>query len=290
MHHFRRERPRLAELEVYTIGDNVVNLTQRIRNRDVSIFANLLLSLVTDGFFRSFFPLRVYDQVRNRNQLQVDLGARFWLDRVRLVSAEGPLSAYQLRLSDGRLDPDGSLLWEALEERQNRESFLQLEEQFPLREVRYLELRRLELVGRVSEAGNLSEIQAYGEGYVSKVELESPIIRLGRSRILSAVEWDGDQPPGTQLEIRTRSGDDIIEERHYFDVVGARDQPRRVGVHPLRAKPRRGGSRGNTRVGMEQLERGLSNVGGAIQVAKPPALRPSANTALDPRTVAYGAD
>ena len=57
MRYFRRERPRLAELEVYTIGDNVVNLTQRIRNRDVSIFDNLLLSLVTDGFFRSFFTL-----------------------------------------------------------------------------------------------------------------------------------------------------------------------------------------------------------------------------------------
>ena len=72
--YFRREQPRLAELEVYTIGDNVVNLTQRIRNRDVSIFDNLLLSLVTDGFFRSFFPLRVYDRVRDRNQLVVDLG------------------------------------------------------------------------------------------------------------------------------------------------------------------------------------------------------------------------
>ena len=220
--HFRRERPRLAELEVYTLGDNVVNLTQRLRNRDVTIFDNLLLALATDGFFRSFFPLRIYDPVSDRNQLIVDLGARFWLDRVRLVSAEGPLSAYQLRISDGSLDPDGSLLWEALAERQNRESFLQLEEQFPLREVRYLELRRLALVvaGEHTETGNLSEIQAYGEGYVSEVSLESPIIHLGRSRIFSAVEWDGDQPPGTQLEIRTRSGDDIIEERHYFDAVG----------------------------------------------------------------------
>ena len=218
--YFRRERPRLAELEVYTIGDNVVNLTQRLRNRDVSIFDNILLSLATDGLFRSFYPLRIYDSVRDRNQLLVDLGARFWLDRVRLVTAEGPLNAYQLRISDGSLDPDGSLLWEALEERQNRESFLQLEEQFPLREVRYLELRRLELVGELSETGNLSEIQAYGEGYVSDVALESPVIRLGRPRIFSAVEWDGDQPPGTQLEIRTRSGDEVIEERRYFDVVG----------------------------------------------------------------------
>ena len=220
--YFRRERPRLAELEVYTLGDNVVNLTQRIRNRNVTIFDNLLLALATDGLFRSFYPLRIYDSVRDRNQLIVDLGAQFWLDRVRLVSAEGPLSAYQLRISDGSLDPDGSLLWEALEERQNRESFLQLEEQFPLREVRYLELRRLELVlvGERTETGNLSEFQAYGEGYVSKVALESPVIHLGRSRIFSAVEWDGDQPPSTQLEIRTRSGDEVIEERRYFDAVG----------------------------------------------------------------------
>ena len=220
--YFRRERPRLAELEVYTLGDNVVTLTQRLRNRNVSIFENILLELATDGLFRSFYPLRIYDSVLDRNQLLVDLGARFWLDRVRLVSAEGPLSAYQLRISDGSLDPDGSLLWEALAERQNRESFLQLEEEFPLREVRYLELKRLELVivGEHTEAGNLSEIQAYGEGYVSEVGLESPVIRLGRSRIFSAVEWDGDQPPGTQLEIRTRSGDEVIEERRYFDVVG----------------------------------------------------------------------
>ena len=220
--YFRRERPRLAELEVYTLGDNVVTLTQRLRNRNVSIFENILLELATDGLFRSFYPLRIYDSVLDRNQLLVDLGARFWLDRVRLVSAEGPLSAYQLRISDGSLDPDGSLVWEALEERQNRESFLQLEEQFPLREVRYLELKRLELVivGEHTEAGNLSEIQAYGEGYVSEVGLESPVIRLGRSRIFSAVEWDGDQPLGTQLEIRTRSGDEVIEERRYFDVVG----------------------------------------------------------------------
>ena len=55
-----------------------------------------------------------------------------------------------------------------------------------MREVRYLELRRLELVGELSETGNLSEIQAYGEGYVSDIALESPLIRLSRPRIFSA--------------------------------------------------------------------------------------------------------
>lgn len=220
VHFFRRERPRLAELEVYTPGDNVVNLTQRLHNRDISLFENILLSLSTDGIFRSFYPMRIYDPVRDRNQLLIDLGARFWLDRIRLLSADKPLSAYQLRISDGTYDPSGSLVWEDFEERQNRESFLQLEERFPLREVRYLELRRLELVGSQSEQGNLSEFQAYGEGYVSAVELSSPLIRLGRSRMFTTLEWEGDAPPGTELEIRTRSGDDLLEETHYYDSIG----------------------------------------------------------------------
>ena len=109
-----------------------------------------------------------------------------------------------------------------MEERQNRESFLQLEEQFPLQEVRYLELRRLELVrvGEHTEMGNLSEFQAYGEGYVSKVALESPVIRLGRPADPLRSGMGRRQPPGTQLEIRTRSGDEVIEERRYFDAVG----------------------------------------------------------------------
>ena len=141
-----------------------------------------------------------------------------------------------------------------------------------------MELRRLELVGRASEEGNLSEIQAYGEGYVSEVELESPIIRLGRSRIFSTVEWVGDQPPGTQLEIRTRSGDDIIEERHYFDVVGQEISQGGVGVYSLREKSRRGDSPRKYR------GRGWSNwsavyltSGEPFKSPSPPALCPSAD-------------
>lgn len=218
--YFRRERPRLAELEVYTPGDNIINLTQRLRNRDVDLFQNILRSLSTDGFFRSFYTLRVYDPVRDKNQLVIDLGAKFWLDRVRLLTAEGPIAAYQVRVSDGTFDPGGHLIWEVFDERLNRELFLQLEERFPLREVRYIDLRRLELVGGKGETGNLSEIQAYGEGYVSEVMLASPIIRLGRSRMFTTVKWEGEAPPDTRLEIRTRSGDDLIQISRYFDMLG----------------------------------------------------------------------
>jgi hypothetical protein len=220
IHYYRRERPRLAEVEVYTPGDNIINLTQRLRNRDVDLFENILRSLTTDGFYRSFYPLRTYDQVREKNQLEVDLGAKFWLDRIRLITAQGPIPAYQVRISDGTPDPRGHLIWEAFDERLNRDLFLQLEERFPLREVRYIDLRHLQLIEGKSDLANLSEIQAYGEGYVSEVTLTSPIIYLGQSRMFTTVEWEGEAPPGTHLEVRTRSGDQVNIITRYFDTLG----------------------------------------------------------------------
>ena len=218
--YYRHERPGLAEVEVQTLGDNIISLTQRILNRESNLFTDIVLSLSTDGNFSSFYPLRVYDPLRHRNQVEVDLGAKYWIERVRMVTPEDPLTAYQIRVSDGTVDPGGTRVWNVFDERLNRESFLQLEESFPAQEVRYIELRRLELVGARQETGNLSEIQAYGEGYVSQVILTSPIIRLGNSRMFTTVEWDGEAPADTRLEIRTRSGDDLLTVSQYFDRFG----------------------------------------------------------------------
>ena len=181
---------------------------------------DILLNWSSDGQFSSFYDIRVYDPLQNRNQLLVDLQAKFWLDRIRLLSAEDAMTAYQLRISDGSLDPTGDLIWKTFEERHNRNAFLQLEEQFPLQEVQLIELRRLELLESRNEEANLSELQAYGEGYVSEVNLSSPIIKLGSPRIITGVEWEGDAPEGTRLEVRTRSGNDTIIESHYFDLFG----------------------------------------------------------------------
>jgi hypothetical protein len=216
---YRRERPRLAEIEVITPGDNIVNLTQRIANQDEGLIANLVRAWTTDGFFRTVVAVRVYDPLRKKNHVRVDLGARYWLDRVRLISAENLLRVYQIRLSDGSLDPAGERIWTTFDERLNRESFLQVEEQFPLQEVRFVELRRLQLVGSQAERGLVSEIQAYGEGYVSEIEITSPIIRLGGSRMITSLSWEGEQPPDTRVELRSRSGDQLVDELHYFDIA-----------------------------------------------------------------------
>lgn len=218
--YYRRERPRLAEVEVVELGDNVVALTQRELFQDQTLFGNLLRRQLTDGLHMSSFDLRVYDPLKNENQLEIDLGAKYWLDRVRLISPENPPVAYQIRISDGGLDPSGELVWKEFDERFNPNSFVQLEEQFIPQEVQHIELRRLELVGSTAEKATLSEVQAYGEGYVSDVVMTSPLIKLARAQIFSSLEWDADIPPGARLEVRTRSGDDIIEDAHYYDRYG----------------------------------------------------------------------
>ncbi|NKB66520.1 MAG: hypothetical protein GKR89_05625 [Candidatus Latescibacteria bacterium] len=220
--HYRRERPRLAEVEVYALGENIVSLTQRGRERglDESGSNFVLFQIFTDGLYSSQLPMRTYNPFTDRNQVSIDLGAKYWLERIKLLSPAGPPPVFQIRVSDGALNPDGEFIWTTFDERRNQAGYQHVEEAFPVQEVRYIEARRLEFSGSAQEEGNLSEIQAYGEGFVSEVVMQSPFIRLDRPRLFNTVEWEGEAPPNTRIEVRTRSGDEIIEIPHYFAITG----------------------------------------------------------------------
>jgi hypothetical protein len=218
--YFRWERPRLAEIEVVSPGENIVLLTQERINREQGVLGNVLRALTTDGNVGSESLIKPYDPLRDRNQLEVDLGAKYWLDRIRMVALHKPMRAYQVLLSDGSFDPSGERLWNELDERANRERYLQLQEGFPLQEVRYIQIRALQLLGTETEAGTLAELQAYGEGYVSEIELTSPVIKLGASRMFTSLSWDGEAPNETRIDIRTRAGDDLTILHRYFDRWG----------------------------------------------------------------------
>ena len=219
---YRHERPCLAEVEVTALGENIVALTQRERELGATQagFEYLFFRIYTDGLYSSDFPMRVYDPVQDENQLRIDLGAKYWLNRVKLLAPESPPPAFQVRVSDGALSPGGDRVWTTFDERRNLSGFQHVEEHFPIREVRFIEVRRLEFSRTQEEKGNLSEVQAYGEGYVSEVAMESPFIRLDRPRLFSTVEWEGEAPPGTRIEVRTRSGDEIRRIPHYFAITG----------------------------------------------------------------------
>jgi hypothetical protein len=218
--HYRREHPRLAEVEVIALGDNAVRLTrQPLESRSTGSVARRLRPY-TDGLFSTFSHMLEYDPLRDENQLQIDLGAKYWLERIRLLSPAEPPPAYQIRVSDGALNPDGELIWRLFDERLNREGYLQVEEPFAIREVRYIDLRRLELVAGNWEKGQLSEIQAYGEGYVSEVVMISPLIRLHRSVLFATLSWEGERPRNTRIEVRSRSGDKLLRIPHYYTSDG----------------------------------------------------------------------
>ncbi|MFA6109209.1 MAG: FlgD immunoglobulin-like domain containing protein [Candidatus Latescibacterota bacterium] len=218
--YYRRERPRLAELEVRALGDNVVALTQRALFAEGDFFTDLVRRFVTDGLLSTSYPVRVYDRVRDKEQVTVDLGAKFWVERLRLVANKLPLTGYQLRVSDGSLAVGGSYVWHDLEEQTNPQRYLQMEAAFPPREVRLIELRRLDLIQSSTQAEMVSEIQAYGEGYVSEVVMTSPLIQLDQRRMFSRLSWEADVPPGTAVELRTRSGDELLQIPHYYNRAG----------------------------------------------------------------------
>ena len=219
---YRNEKPRLAEVKVFALGENVVGVTQRDVQRDADAggFDFFLFQTFTDGLFSSWFPVNPYDELRDRNQVRIDLMARYWLNQIKLLSPQSPPQAYQVRISDGALDPSGDLVWTTFPERRNRSEHQHVEEAFRTQKVRFIEVRRIKFSGAEQEEGNLAEIQAYGEGFVSDVEMTSPFIRLGQQRMITSVDWNGQTQAGTDIEITTRTGDEIVQIPHYFAITG----------------------------------------------------------------------
>jgi hypothetical protein len=219
---YRRERPRLADIEVLAPGENIISITQSEKERVEAqgLFDFRLFRTLTDGNFGSFLDVPIYDPIEDENQVEIDLGAKYWLDRIKLLSPQNPPFAYQVRISNGSLDANGALVWTNFAERENFERFEHVEEEFPQQEVRFIELRSLEVGAFRRDTGTLSEIQAYGEGFVSEITMESPFIRLDRPRLFSRVTWDGDEPPNTRIEVRTRTGKEVTLFPHYFTGAG----------------------------------------------------------------------
>ena len=219
--HYRRERPRLAELEVYALGDNAVRVTRPELDRPGQATPQAVrIHSYTDGRHATYRPMSEYNEARDEHRLEIDLGARYWLDRVRWLSPGQPLPAYQMRVADGSLNPNGQRVWSIFAERQNGEAHLHVEESFAMREVRYIDLRRLPWAPGSRESGFIGELLAFGEGFVSEVVLTSPIIQLVRPRLFTTVTWEGQTQVGSRVEVRTRTGDELLRIPHYYHPTG----------------------------------------------------------------------
>jgi hypothetical protein len=231
--YYRRERPRLADIEVWGHGDNI-SLGMVEGGGSLTLTGEgFSPGAAFDGDFSTEFlhVIREKTSLVDRGVLTIDMGATFWLDGVRTSSTlpRTYIDGYKMLGSDGTRDTNGQLKWIRLTpvERENNRTalFEHLFEPFasPPR-LRFLEITILNPeVGRLcmSCAGpNIAEYQLFSHGYPAEVVFSSDLIALPPGRQLGRIYWEGDTPPGTQLEIRTRTGNLQRKVVRYFDKSG----------------------------------------------------------------------
>ncbi|MFT5090040.1 MAG: hypothetical protein ACI906_003003 [Candidatus Latescibacterota bacterium] len=68
--------------------------------------------------------------------------------------------------------------------------------------------------------GTTDEVQIFGRGFPQQVGFTSPLIDLSQGRNLNSIEWSGDAPAGTRVEIRTRTGNEVVETYTFHDKNG----------------------------------------------------------------------
>ena len=242
--YYRRELPRLAEVEVWSIGDNIgVEVLER-GGKVTSWENNGAEDVVVDGVIYSvdkalYWPAQGgYNPDRLlpseppdvERALVVDLGGAFFLDNVRVLQASsrppGPFRAYRIEVSDGSTNAGGSLAWKtvgSLDNINGNESYHDFK--FPLTKVEHFSFT-YKLHVRAGRHG-LSEIQFFGEGYMPEAQIESvfdgpsAFIELGTTpQNLASIEWDADTPPGTDIILQTRTGNTVKTTTLYYKKNG----------------------------------------------------------------------
>ncbi len=218
--YYRRERPRLAELEVWNKGDELV---AGILSRGGVISTNakqpLALTKFIDGnletFNRTFYG--VSSAVADPElELVFDLGSFYWIDSYRMAyNGNRVFGSYRVDFSDGSLAPDGSIQWTTKADVTTRPRSSYEGADFEPIKARFGRMQwALNAIG--ARTADPAEMQFYGKGFQPEVSLTSDLIRLGGSRNLQSITWDADTPPGTQVLIQTRTGAELGEILHYF--------------------------------------------------------------------------
>ena len=192
------------------------------------------------------------------SHITIDLGAVYPVDFVRLITgiairggfgehllrtragASGPRSFsyknYEVLTSDGTIAPDGTRRWTrhfaGYPDSENHRAGL-ADHQFPALPARYVRIAWLvwdaTCAATVPDdaaswgcraSGSAEEIQVYGEGYPLAVRLHSPLIDLGSGKNLNSIEWQAQTPLGTHIEIRSRTGNEVVEQYTFHDKNG----------------------------------------------------------------------
>ena len=115
--YYRRERPRLAELEVWGTGDEILHGIAA-RGGHMATSLDFSADILFDGDVLSAQPLFIDERFDREDELFFDLGSWYWINGYRMVSNfrlfggnTADWYGYRLDFSDGARQADGSLKW-----------------------------------------------------------------------------------------------------------------------------------------------------------------------------------
>lgn len=238
--HFRRERPRLAELEVWSEGDNLFSDIVRrggavLDSREIYQLDNIAGPDLTSRVGFTLDPF-TRGQGGRFDHSVLDLGAQFWIDGYRhvLTPANAHASTFgqwALDFSDGSLEADGTLAWDrkfSVEAEPLDVRILLMEKiDFEPIMARFMRIQYFAHPDYLFLNANVASLQLIGRGYQPSVSLVSEPIGFedDGNRNLVSIEWEADTPPGTSVSLQTRTGTGLDTEYCFYKKLGSNTRP-----------------------------------------------------------------
>ena len=235
--------------------DVVIDVFNRAEEVTLGNALNLVDGSIFDRWRNGREPRNSYN---TWSHITIDLGAIYSVGFVRLItgiairggfgeqllrSRQGAggnrgfsYKTYEILTSDGSLAPDGSRIWTRHfagrgQPADHRAGLV--DHQFQALPARFVRVAWLIWDATCAENapdassrwgcyanGSAEEIQVYGEGYPLATGFRSPLIDLGGGKSLNSVEWQALTPSGTRVEVRSRTGDGIVEQYTFHDKNG----------------------------------------------------------------------
>ena len=201
--------------------------------------------------------LRTY--VEDGDWFEWDLGATFWVDHLSHLDltvggGEGSRGSHGhgaklfiLTTSDGtpasgltsdriRSNFDYQELSDVFNDRfPNQQSY---HFAFPLRKIRHIFYHRSGIPTRLQIRQSVFEYILHGEGHVAATEMVSDFIDLGAMKSVRKLSWDADLPAGTQIEIRSQTGNTFELQKKYYHKNGTELDSARFGKLPKSVRGR----------------------------------------------------
>jgi len=256
--YWKRERPRLAEVQVWaqgedmfhgvpqrcTLSEGCVSVSPKVPGGVEGYYATQL----TDGNLDTQAALDLDPGIASQPDLlrnvTVDLGSMFWVSTyqhtIRMnIGHSATLGPWSLDFSDGSLASDGTKEWTRVFTVEQEvvnvlgDSRIEAVNFDPVR-ARFMKLEWLQS-NTLSNPGNdvnLTEMQLLGEGYQPEVSMVSDAIVLPGNSNLVSIEWDADTPPGTSVLLQTRTGTELDQKFCFYKIFGGSSRPMELGNPP----------------------------------------------------------